>query len=63
MTEAQIEILRNAIASRTVEYVDIIASLNHACQEMAQAIDYEDYGHAYNQASYIADVLKTLARR
>lgn len=63
MTEAQAEILREAIASRSIEWVDIEASLGHAAQELMQAIDYQDWEHGYLQAAYIADVLKTLARR
>lgn len=62
MTQDQIEILREAIASRSVEYEDIVASLGHALQECMQAVDYEDWSHAQNQAQYVADVLKTLAR-
>ena len=63
MTTAQCEILREAIASKSVEYVDIVASMAHAAQELMQAIDFEDWNHASLQAAYLADVLKTMERR
>lgn len=63
MTDAQCEILREAIASKSVEYVDIEASMQHASVELQQALDYQDWSVVYRNAAFIADVAKTLARR
>lgn len=63
MTQAQLEHLREAIACRDIEHGDLVASMQHAAQTLMQALDYEDWNAAHDNAAFIADVLRTLARR
>ena len=63
MTSAQIEVLREAIACRDVDFDDMIQAVAYSLQEAMQAVDYKDFTAAYNAAALAADVLKTLARR